>query len=182
MSEQEPIQVVVKPQVVVVKRGGLSCCGCSCAIPTFVIPVAALVVLASEFGYALVLLLILPLGLVGAAQALGGGGPRRGKPAEASAQRPSTREHITVTKAFPLWVIGLYQHTLSLDHGPLRRHFPKGYCRYEPSCSEYTGQAIKKYGLLQGGRLGLLRILHCHPWSQGGQDDVPEPHQACAGH
>ena len=68
MSEQEPIQVVVKPQVVV-KRGGLSCCGCSCAIPTFVIPVAALVVLASAFGSALALLLILPLGLVGTAQA-----------------------------------------------------------------------------------------------------------------
>ena len=72
MSEQEPIPVVVKPQVVVVKRGGLSCCGCSCAIPTFVIPVAALVALASVFGSALALLLILPLGLVGAARALGG--------------------------------------------------------------------------------------------------------------
>ena len=166
MSEQEPVQVVVKPQVVVVKRGGLSCCGCSCAIPTLVIPGAALVALASAFGSALALLL-LPLGLIGAAQALGGSGARRGKPAGASARRPSTRERNNLTKAFPLWVIGLYQHTLSLDHGPLRRHFPQGYCRYEPSCSEYTGQAIEKYGLLQGGRLGVLRILRCHPWSEG---------------
>ena len=175
MSEQEPVQVVVKPQVVVVKRGGLSCCGCSCAIPTLVIPGAALVALASAFGSALALLL-LPLGLVGAAQALGGSGARRGKPAGASARRPSTRERNNLTKAFPLWVIGLYQHTLSLDHGPLRRHFPQGYCRYEPSCSEYTGQAIEKYGLLQGGRLGVLRILRCHPWSEGGKDEVPELH------
>ena len=182
MSEQEPVQVVVKPQVVVVKRGGLSCCGCSCAIPTLVILGAALVALASAFGSALALLLILPLGLVGAAQALGGSGARRGKPTGASARRPSTRERNNLTKAFPLWVIGLYQHTLSLDHGPLRRHFPQGYCRYEPSCSEYTGQAIEKYGLLQGARLGVLRILRCHPWSQGGKDEVPELHQACAGH
>jgi putative membrane protein insertion efficiency factor len=182
MSEQEPVQVVVKPQVVVVKRGGLSCCGCSCAIPTFVILGAALVALASAFGSALALLLILPLGLVGAAQALGGSGARRGKPTGASARRPSTRERNNLTKAFPLWVIGLYQHTLSLDHGPLRRYFPQGYCRYEPSCSEYTGQAIEKYGLLQGARLGVLRILRCHPWSQGGKDEVPELHQACAGH
>jgi putative membrane protein insertion efficiency factor len=182
MSEQEPIQVVVKPQVVV-KRGGPSCCGCSCTIPTFVIPGAALAVLASGFGSALALLLVvLLLGLVGAAQALRLSGMRRGKPARASARRPSTREHVNMTKAFPLWVIGLYQHTLSLDHGPLRRHFPQGYCRFKPSCSEYTGQAIERYGLLRGGRLGVLRILRCQPWSEGGQDEVPELHQACAGH
>ena len=87
-----------------------------------------------------------------------------------------------VTKAFPLWVIGLYQHTLSLDHGPLRRHFPQGYCRFDPSCSEYTRQAIERYGLLRGGRFGVVRILRCHPWSEGGHDEVPELHRACAGH
>jgi putative membrane protein insertion efficiency factor len=182
MSEQEPIQVEVKPQVVVVKRGGLSCCGCSCAIPTIVIPGAALVALASVFGSALALLLILPLGLVGAARALGGSRARRCKPAGASARRPSAPEHINVTKAFPLWAIGLYQHTLSLDHGPLRRHFPQGYCRYEPSCSEYTSQAIERHGLLEGGRLCVLRILRCHPWSQGGKDEVPELRQTRGGH
>ena len=138
--------------------------------------------LASGFGSALALLLVLPLGLVGAALTLRLSGMRKGKPARVLSRRPSTREHVTATKAFPLWVIGHYQHTLSPDHGPLRRHFPQGYCRFEPSCSEYTRQAIETYGPLRGGWLGVLRILRCHPWSEGGQDEVPELHQACAGH
>lgn len=43
-------------------------------------------------------------------------------------------------------------------------------CRFWPSCSEYTSQAIKKYGLLSGGSKGLKRIISCHPWHQGGID------------
>lgn len=45
-------------------------------------------------------------------------------------------------------------------------------CRYSPSCSEYTKQAIEKYGILKGGYLGAKRILSCHPWSIGGWDPV----------
>ena len=46
-------------------------------------------------------------------------------------------------------------------------------CRFFPSCSEYTAEAIEKYGALKGGRLGLQRLSRCHPWNPGGFDPVP---------
>ena len=41
-------------------------------------------------------------------------------------------------------------------------------CRFYPTCSEYTKQAIEKYGILKGGWLGLKRICRCHPGNPGG--------------
>ncbi|MFT3962136.1 membrane protein insertion efficiency factor YidD [Propionivibrio sp.] len=46
-------------------------------------------------------------------------------------------------------------------------------CRFFPSCSEYTAQAIQKHGACKGACLGLKRILRCHPWNPGGFDPVP---------
>ncbi len=69
-----------------------------------------------------------------------------------------------------LFLIRIYQKTLSPDHGPLKHLFPHGYCRFYPSCSEYGYQAIKKYGLIKGGIKAIWRIIRCNPWSDGGED------------
>lgn len=46
-------------------------------------------------------------------------------------------------------------------------------CRFNPTCSTYALEALKKYGLLKGGRLALRRIMRCHPWGGSGYDPVP---------
>ncbi|MGB0757600.1 MAG: membrane protein insertion efficiency factor YidD [Patescibacteria group bacterium] len=71
-----------------------------------------------------------------------------------------------------LGLIRLYQKTLSLDHGPLRFLRPYGQCRFHPTCSEYTYQAIVKYGSARGVYKGAKRIARCHPWSDGGYDPL----------
>lgn len=45
-------------------------------------------------------------------------------------------------------------------------------CRFTPTCSEYTRQAIEKYGVIKGSVLGIKRILRCHPFSKGGYDPL----------
>lgn len=46
-------------------------------------------------------------------------------------------------------------------------------CRYWPSCSEYTLQAVRKHGAFRGVWLGLKRLLRCAPWGGSGYDPVP---------
>jgi len=45
-------------------------------------------------------------------------------------------------------------------------------CRYTPTCSEYSIEALKKYGVFKGGGLAMKRILSCHPWGKHGHDPV----------
>ena len=51
--------------------------------------------------------------------------------------------------------------------------FTPSVCRFTPTCSEYTKQAIIKYGAFKGTWLGIKRICRCHPWNPGGYDPVP---------
>ncbi len=64
-----------------------------------------------------------------------------------------------------IFLITLYQRYIS----PLK----PATCRFYPSCSEYTIQALKKYRLLIGLRLSISRILRCHPFNPGGYDPLP---------
>jgi len=75
-------------------------------------------------------------------------------------------------KLLTLRLIRLYQKTLSFDHGWPSRLFPYGYCRFQPTCSEYTYQAVNKYGVVRGGLKGLWRIFRCNPFNKGGDDPL----------
>ncbi|MGQ9570708.1 MAG: membrane protein insertion efficiency factor YidD [Thermodesulfovibrionales bacterium] len=67
---------------------------------------------------------------------------------------------------FLLWmIIKVYKYLLS----PL---FPVS-CRFNPTCSEYAFEAIKKHGVVTGSYLIIRRLLRCHPFHQGGDDPVP---------
>jgi putative membrane protein insertion efficiency factor len=46
-------------------------------------------------------------------------------------------------------------------------------CRFTPTCSHYSLEALKKHGLAKGGWLSLKRIMRCHPWGGSGYDPVP---------
>lgn len=75
-------------------------------------------------------------------------------------------------KNFVIKLIRVYQKTISPDHGLIKSNFPYGYCRFNPTCSEYGAQAIQKHGLIKGGIMTCWRILRCNPWNKGGNDPV----------
>jgi len=52
--------------------------------------------------------------------------------------------------------------------------FTPAVCRYTPTCSHYTAEALKKHGLFRGGRLAVKRIFSCNPFGGSGHDPVPD--------
>ncbi|HEX8923356.1 MAG TPA: membrane protein insertion efficiency factor YidD [Patescibacteria group bacterium] len=54
-----------------------------------------------------------------------------------------------------------------------KRYISRGYnCRFVPTCSEYTYEAVEKYGVIKGLKMGIKRVSKCHPWHKGGIDLV----------
>jgi uncharacterized protein len=68
-------------------------------------------------------------------------------------------------KTVVLFLIRLYQNTISRVTPPS--------CRFTPTCSHYSYEAIEKHGFLKGSWLAVKRIGRCHPFSAGGYDPVP---------
>jgi uncharacterized protein len=77
---------------------------------------------------------------------------------------PHRRPGVGATLA--LGLIRIYQRVISPGIGNV--------CRYSPSCSRYTYEAIERHGLLRGSWLGFKRILRCRPWGGSGYDPVPD--------
>lgn len=80
---------------------------------------------------------------------------------------------LELPKKIILLFIKLYQKLLSFDHAFWAKYVNYRVCIYHPSCSEYTYEAIEKYGIMRGGWLGLKRISRCTPFHKGGSDPVP---------
>ena len=75
-------------------------------------------------------------------------------------------------KQLLIGLIKLYQHTLSPDHGWFSLKYPGGYCRYQPTCSQYAIDSLHQHGVIKGGFLSLARVARCHPWAPVGADPV----------
>lgn len=68
------------------------------------------------------------------------------------------------SRLYLIKLINFYQRNISI--------FRKRSCVFYPTCSEYTKQAIEKYGAFRGVYLGFLRILRCHPWQKNHIDPL----------
>lgn len=70
----------------------------------------------------------------------------------------------TAPRRFGIFLIEIYQKNISPHK--------KSSCKFYPTCSEYTKQAIDKYGIIKGSFKGLKRIIKCNPFSEGGIDKL----------
>jgi putative membrane protein insertion efficiency factor len=72
---------------------------------------------------------------------------------------------VEAPRSLAVGVIHVYRWIVSPFLGPA--------CRYEPTCSHYAEQAIRRHGLIKGAWLGFRRLLRCHPLGGSGFDPVP---------
>jgi putative membrane protein insertion efficiency factor len=70
-----------------------------------------------------------------------------------------------IVRRIPLFFLRGYKRFISPLLPPM--------CRFDPTCSVYTMQAVEKYGTLRGTWLGMRRLTRCHPFNPGGWDPVP---------
>ncbi|PLX27237.1 membrane protein insertion efficiency factor YidD [Candidatus Parcubacteria bacterium] len=73
---------------------------------------------------------------------------------------------------FLIKIVKFYQKFFSFDHSAFKIFYPFVFCRFKPTCSEYTIDALKKYGAIRGTLKASWRILRCNPWNKGGYDPV----------
>ena len=79
---------------------------------------------------------------------------------------PHLKTVLTSPLTYPLlWLIRGYQRMISPMLPPS--------CRFEPTCSHYAYDAIRKHGVIKGSGLAAWRVLRCNPWGKGGYDPVP---------
>ncbi len=78
-------------------------------------------------------------------------------------QRPYAENFMM--RALLIKLIGIYSYLISPFLGQN--------CRFHPSCSEYSREALERHGLLKGSALSLKRLCSCHPLHSGGFDPVP---------
>ncbi len=88
------------------------------------------------------------------------------EPGETNLRPPTSRAPLSFAARSAIVLIVIYRHSLSFLLG--RR------CRYEPTCSLYTQDAIARHGFWGGGWMGLARMCRCHPWGASGYDPVPD--------
>lgn len=88
--------------------------------------------------------------------------------------KPLKQHGVSLPAHMALRAIRFYQRYLSPDTGILKTLWlVDSACRFRPTCSEYTYQAIERYGIIFGSLMGVHRILRCNPWHKGGFDPVP---------
>lgn len=83
---------------------------------------------------------------------------------ELSERKEESTEAIPLPRRAAVGLLRLYQIAVSPALGPR--------CRFVPSCSAYTSEAIRRYGVWRGAWRGLGRILRCHPFHPGGYDPL----------
>ena len=84
------------------------------------------------------------------------------------------RRIISIPKYLGMLLIRVYQFLFSFDHSFWAKYSTTRICIHEPSCSQYTYEAVDRFGLVKGSVMGAARISRCNPAMPGGYDPVPD--------